>query len=72
MKKQLKKFAETDLRAARRDGDHLVARTKLGNLTICHEGRDYRIVVNGPEPKQIYHGPKAGAVETLMSAYDVR
>jgi len=71
MNAQLKRFAEADLRAARREGDHLVARTRLGNLMISHKEHDYRIVIDGLEAEQIYHGPKAGAVEVLVDAYDV-
>ena len=70
MKSLLTKFAETDLRYARKEGSHIVAQTQHGNLTITAwpDKRGYAI---NSAAGLLYSGTKAGAVECLVNAYQV-
>lgn len=70
VERQLHQCAEQDLRYARKEGQHIVAQTQHGNLTVtvwpCKKG--YAI---NSAAGLLYSGTKAGAVECLVNAYQV-
>lgn len=71
MEKVLTRFAEADLRAARKPGGNIVAGTHLGNLDIQFNGGVYLIdyTMNGEHLGKA--AKKAEAVEFLVNAYRV-
>jgi len=70
IKAQLARFAEADLRYARKEGSHIVAQTKHGNLTITvwPDRRGYAV---NSSYGLLCSGTKAAAMECLINAYVV-
>jgi hypothetical protein len=68
---QLKRFADSDLRAARKQGEILVTQTKRGTVALRHEGGVYTLTTQGPNATVLASGKAAVARECLVSLYTV-
>lgn len=73
LQEQLEKYAESDLRLARKKGMIGLAQTKLGLLNLHYNANDrtYELVQCGAEPTTIASGKKSVVKAAIVAAYDV-
>ena len=66
--KQLEKFANSDMRMARKEGKIIIARTQKGNVDLSYADGVYKLVNAGIV---LYEGKAKGCKETIVNLYDV-
>ena len=76
MQEQLSRFAETDLKNARKHGCIGIAQTKLGllNLYYAADQKSYKLVRCGNptrQPETIAEGSKKAVKLAIIDSYDV-
>ena len=67
----LDKFAASDLRAARKNGDIMVTGTKRGTLSLSFDGAAYTLATVGMESATLATGKPADVRPVLASLYTV-
>ena len=68
----LDKFAAADLRAAKREGYMMVGQTKLGTVSLSHEGGVYTLTTQGLDAKVLASGKPAAVRPVLAALYSVQ
>ena len=68
--KQLERFANTDMRMVRKEGEIIIARTKKGNIDLSCAAGVYKLVqhITG---LVLYEGKAKGCREVIVNLYDV-
>ena len=66
--KQLERFANSDMRMARKEGEIIIARTKKSNVDLSYVDSVYKLVQHGIV---LYEGKASGCRETIVNLYDV-
>lgn len=67
----LDRYAASDLRLARREGDISVCETKQGTLSLTYENGVYRLSTTGLDSKVLAEGKPAVVRPVLASLYTV-
>ncbi len=68
---QLNKFADADLRAARKHGEMLIGQTKRGTVALRYAGGIYTLTLQGPKPEILVSGMPGMVRPILAALYDV-
>ncbi len=68
---QLDKFANDDMREARKRGYNIIARTKRGTLALTHEHGLYTLAMTTPGGPVIAYGKPAEVRPYLAAVYDL-
>ena len=72
--KQLREFAEHDLKCAYRNSKHIVLHTKKGHVTIIYQDGTFSLNIfnfTKMSKETLFTGRREEAVEILISLYDV-
>jgi hypothetical protein len=65
----LARFAASDLRLARKQGDALIGQTRLGTLSLRYDAGHYSLTTTGIAPTVIAEGKAATVKAALADCY---
>ena len=69
--KQLERFANSDMRMARKEGEIIIARTKEGNVNLKYWPIEKKYFITKYNGEVLYEGKAKGCRKAIVNLYDV-